>query len=130
MKELNKKIYPKSGMLSIGELAKKTQTQIVTIRYYESLKLFPDPRPKNSPRNRLYSDSYIPRLFFIKKARALNFSLNEIKEMIKWAEMKKKIPKKRLIKKVYSKMEIIDDRIGELRTLRKTLFKLIGKAKN
>ena len=129
MKKYYETIHPKSGMLSIGELAKKTSTTIVTIRYYESLGLFPDPRPQNSIRNRLYSDSYISRLIFIKKARELNFSLKEIKEMIRWVEKTKKIPKKRLVKNVYSQMNIIDDRIRELRILRKELFSLISGRK-
>ena len=127
MKELRQKLYPLSGMISIGELSKKAKTKVVTIRYYESLNLLPDPRPRNSLRSRKYSESYVSRLLFIKKVRELGFSLKEVAEMIKWAEKRKKIPKKRLVKKVYGKMDFIDQKISELRTLKGELYKLIER---
>ena len=125
MKEF-KKIYPKSGTLSIGELALKTGLKIVTIRYYESLGLFPNPRPRGSVRNRLYSASYIDRLIFIKKARQLGFSLDEVSDMIKWVEKKKKIPKKRLSKKIFHTLDFIDKQIRDLKTLKKALYSLLS----
>ena len=125
MKELRKKIHPDSGPISIGKLSKKTNLKVVTIRYYESLKLLPDPRRKVSLKNRKYSEAYISRLVFIKKARALGFSLKEISEMIRWVEKRRKIPRKSLVKKVYAKMDLIKQKINQLRGLRRELYKLL-----
>ena len=99
----------------------------MTIRYYESLGFFPDPRPKSSARNRKYSSSYVKRLIFIKKASSLGFSLAEIKEMIGWVEKRKKIPKKRLVKKIYHKMDLISEKMSELRKLRKELYRVVER---
>ena len=128
MKELSQKIYPKSGGLLIGELSKKTNTKVVTIRFYESLGFFPDPRYRASNKSRRYSSSYIDRLLFIKKARKLGFSLKEVLEMVKLSEKRKKIPKKRLAKKVYNKLDIIQKRMNDLRLLRKELQKIISES--
>ena len=125
MKGLRKKIHPNSGLIPIGKLSKKTNLKVVTIRYYESLKLLPDPRRKASPKNRKYSEAYVSRLVFIKKARDLGFSLKEISEMIRWVEKEKKIPRKSLVKKVYAKMDIIEQKILQLRSLRRELYKLL-----
>ena len=126
MKELKKKISPLSGMITIGELSLKTDLKIVTIRYYERLGLLPDPRPKDSLRNRMYSDSYVDRLFFIKKTRELGFSLGEVSDMIKWVEKRKKIPKKRLSKKIFHTLNIIDKQVRDLKALRKELYSLLS----
>ena len=126
MKELRENIIPKSGMLSIGDLSERTGIKVVTIRYYEGLGLLPDPRSKKGSRSRLYSESYISRLVFIKKARSLGFSLSEVGEMIQWAEKRNSVVGKRSVKKIYSKMKTIDDKIRELRLLRKELFSLIS----
>ncbi len=125
MKILSEEIYPKSGLIPIGKLAKKTRTTVVTIRYYENLKLLPDPRTRNSPKNRKYSNSYILRLIFIRKARELGFSLKEIKGMIRLSDRKKKIPRKKLIQKVTEKMDFIEDQIKELKSLKRELRSLV-----
>ena len=125
MKILSEEIYPKSGLIPIGKLAKKTRIKVVTIRYYESLKLLPDPRNRNSPQNRKYSTSYIPRLIFIRKARELGFSLKEIKGMIRLSDKRKKIPRKKLIQKITEKMDSIEDQIKDLKSLKRELRNLV-----
>ena len=127
MKELQTECYPKSGTLSIGKLSEKAKVKVVTVRYYERLGLIPDPRRKNSGESRKYSLSYVDRLVFIKKSRTLGFSLEEIKSMIWLAENCKKIPKGRLAKKIYQKMDEIDEQMRLLRILRKELYRLLTK---
>ncbi len=125
MKELREKIYPISGYIAIGDISKLTEVSVLTIRYYESLKLLPDPRPKGSIKTRRYSESYISRLIFIRKARELGFSLKEIKQMIKLSDNKKKLPKKRLSKKIHDKVDIINDKMVGLRKLKRELLNLV-----
>ena len=70
---------------------------------------------------------YIDRPLFIKKARILGFSLKEIKRMIRIVEKCKKIPRWRLVKKVYQTMGEIDEQMHSLRVLRRELYKLLTK---
>jgi len=67
--------------LNIGQVAKETQVNIDTIRYYEKLGLLPIPN-RNSSGYRQYSKNTILRLKFIKHGQELGFSLKEIKELL------------------------------------------------
>jgi len=65
----------------VGEIAKKVGINVETFRYYERLKLLPKPRRMESG-YRLYDDSDLKRLLFIKSAKSLGFTLKEIKELL------------------------------------------------
>lgn len=68
-------------MLTIGTMAKKTGTKVQTIRYYEQIKLLPEPG-RTSGGQRRYGDSELDRLSFIRHARQLGFSLDAIRELL------------------------------------------------
>ena len=69
------------ALLTIGELARACGTSPDTIRYYERERLLP--RPQRAPsRFRLYEPPAVARLRFIREAKALGFSLNEIRELL------------------------------------------------
>ena len=64
--------------LSIGSLAKATDTKVETIRYYESIGLLAAPaRTKNN--YRAYTAQHLARLSFIRRARALGFSIDRFR---------------------------------------------------
>ncbi|WOF75230.1 MerR family transcriptional regulator [Parvibaculaceae bacterium PLY_AMNH_Bact1] len=63
--------------LTIGAVAKETGLNTSSIRYYESIGLLP-PAPRKSGR-RLYDPSVIDRLRIIEAAKALDFTLDEMK---------------------------------------------------
>lgn len=65
----------------IGELAKRTGCEIVTIRYYEKEGLLPTP-PRNGGNFRLYCAAYIERLQFIRHCRSLDIALSEIRTLL------------------------------------------------
>ena len=67
--------------LTIGKLAKVTDTSVETIRYYERIGLMPPP-PRTPAGYRLYSSKGARRLAFILHARRLEFSLNETRELL------------------------------------------------
>jgi MerR family transcriptional regulator, copper efflux regulator len=69
-----------AGLL-IGAVAKETGLSVPTIRYYESLGLL-SPAPRSSAGYRHYGNGAVEELRFIKKAQALGFSLEEIKEIL------------------------------------------------
>ncbi len=66
---------------TVGQLARVTDTKAVTIRYYEQIGLLPA-APRNSAGYRLYSEAERDRLLFIRRGRALGFSLDDVREML------------------------------------------------
>ena len=66
---------------NIGQLAEETGFSIQTIRYYESLGLLPAPDRSDSG-YRKYDESYLQHINFIKNAKNMGFSLDEIKELV------------------------------------------------
>lgn len=67
--------------LTIGQLAKKAQVNIETIRYYERRGLLPEP-PRRESGYRQYSPKDVAYLQFIKRAQDLGFSLKEISDLL------------------------------------------------
>ena len=68
-------------LLKIGDLAKRVGVTVRTVRYYEELGLF---SPANiSPGGfRLYTESDLRKLNYIKRFRDLDFPLNEILQLL------------------------------------------------
>ncbi|GMQ80574.1 MAG: Cu(I)-responsive transcriptional regulator [Rhodothermia bacterium] len=64
-----------------GQLAKITGVTLETVRYYEQRGLIPEPRRTGSG-YRMYSEDYITRIRFIKRAQDLGFTLKEILELL------------------------------------------------
>ena len=67
--------------MHIGELSRRTGCNIETIRYYERAGLMPLP-PRSASRYRLYDDSDVRRLAFVRRARELGFSLDEVRALL------------------------------------------------
>ncbi|TDX28377.1 MerR family mercuric resistance operon transcriptional regulator [Modicisalibacter xianhensis] len=65
-----------------GELAKRTGCNIETIRYYERIELLPPP-PRSGNGFRSYDERHLTRLAFIRRARELGFSLEEVKDLLR-----------------------------------------------
>jgi len=67
--------------LTIGHLARETGTKVETIRFYEKSGLLPEPARTDS-NYRAYEKTHLQRLHFIRKARDLGFSLDQIRAML------------------------------------------------
>ena len=65
----------------IGALSAETGVNIETIRYYEKIGLIPRP-PRTEGRQRVYNSDHLKRLTFVRRARELGFSLNEIRDLL------------------------------------------------
>ena len=66
--------------LPIGGLAKRTGTKVNTIRFYEDIGLLPCAARTASGR-RTYGDEDVGRHAFIRNARGLGFSIDEIRSL-------------------------------------------------
>lgn len=69
------------GSLTIGELAKQAGVNRETVRYYERRRLLPR-SPRSLSGYRVFQDEALRRLRFIRHAKMLGFSLNEIRELL------------------------------------------------
>ncbi len=67
--------------IRIGELAQRTGCNTETIRYYERIGLLPAPI-RSAGRYRLYDAGDVGRLVFVRRARALGFTLNEVRALL------------------------------------------------
>jgi MerR family mercuric resistance operon transcriptional regulator len=67
--------------LTIGELAGRAGVNIETVRYYERRGLLPEP-PRTPAGYRLYGDDALWRLQFVARAKALGFTLAEIRDLL------------------------------------------------
>ena len=70
-----------ASLLKIGELAARAGVGVQTLHYYERLGLLPNP-DRSASNYRLYPPDALRRVQFIKKAQALGFTLEEIKEIL------------------------------------------------
>jgi len=65
----------------IGEISRRTGVNIETIRYYERIEVMPKPK-RSQGDQRLYDESQLNRLGFIKRSRELGFSLKEVRTLL------------------------------------------------
>jgi DNA-binding transcriptional MerR regulator len=108
---------------NIGKLAKEVELSIDTLRYYENLGLVEKPlRLPNGYRS--YPQETKNRFLFIKWAKAMGFTLKEIKEML---SIKNASSDTCEIIKVQAmvKIDIVDKKILELKKLRKSLKEIV-----
>lgn len=68
-------------MLRIGELARRADCLVQTVRFYEAQGLLPEPA-RSEGNFRLYSDVHLQRLLFIRRCRAKAMSLEEIRQLL------------------------------------------------
>jgi Cu(I)-responsive transcriptional regulator len=73
--------------MNIGELARAAETKAETIRYYEQIGLLPPP-PRTTGNYRDYSAAHASRLTFIRRARDLGFSIEQIRALLNLADDK------------------------------------------
>ncbi len=112
---------------SIGELAEATDTKVETVRYYERIGILPAPK-RTSGNYRAYSAGHLARLSFIRRARDLGFTLDQVRALLALADQKKQdcgtvdaLAREHLAD--------IDRKISDLKALRRELSGLIGQCK-
>jgi MerR family mercuric resistance operon transcriptional regulator len=71
----------RSAGIQIGELSKRTGCNIETIRYYERISLLPAPT-RSDGRYRIYETADVRRLAFVRRARELGFTLDEVRTLL------------------------------------------------
>ena len=69
--------------MKIGELAKLTNCQVETIRYYEREGLLPAPE-RTEGNYRFYTQAHLEKLAFIRNCRTLDMTHEEIRELLRY----------------------------------------------
>jgi len=110
--------------LTIGQLAKQAHVNRETVRYYERRRLLS--RPSRSISGyRVFSDDAVRRLRFIRHAKMLGFSLNEIRELLA-LRVDSIDACDRVRVRTQAKIADIDNKIQLLRQMKAALTRLVG----
>lgn len=107
--------------MTIGRLADAASVGVETIRFYEREGLLETPERTRSG-YRLYRPEAVERLGFIRRAKALGFSLAEIRELLGLAAPAGERARVKALTE--HKLAEIDRRIEELRRMREALAEL------
>ena len=107
---------------TIGQLATEAGVSVETVRYYQRRKLIAE--PKRPPgRVRRYGGADAQRLHFIKDAQRLGFSLSEVNELL---QLLGPMSCSKTRKIAAAKLQFVDERIRELKNLRKQFVRLLA----
>lgn len=104
-----------AGLL-IGDVAKRAGLSTPTIRYYEEIGLLPAPL-RSSGGYRRYSEAAVEELRFIRKAQALGFALDEVKEILRLSRAGR-TPCARVRSLAHQHLAAVDERIRQLQAFR------------
>ena len=110
--------------MKIGELATRSGLSVDTIRFYEKQGLLPSPR-RSASNYRLYSSDAPRRLVFIRKARDLGFTLQEIGQLLRLSE-DRHAGAADVKDRAMAKLDDLDRRIAEMKAMRESLQRLVG----
>jgi DNA-binding transcriptional MerR regulator len=113
--------------LTIGQLGRATDTKIETIRYYEKIGLLPAPR-RTSGNYRSYAAEHLQRLGFIRRARELGFSIEDVRELLELAAHGEK-PCEEVDQLVARHLEMTERKIEALTRLRRELRDTLASCK-
>jgi Cu(I)-responsive transcriptional regulator len=109
--------------LSIGHLAKMTGTKVETIRWYEKVGLIAPPA-RTGGNYRAYAPDALARLSFIRRARDLGFSLDQVRALLDLAEQRERsCGTVDVIASAH--LADVDRKLADLTALRRELSRLI-----
>ncbi|HVF34169.1 MAG TPA: heavy metal-responsive transcriptional regulator [Candidatus Saccharimonadia bacterium] len=108
--------------LGIGQLAKDAGVAIDTVRYYERNGLLA-PAGRLASGYRRYGDAELRRLRFIRRAKSLGFSLEDIRALLALSAERSVAKVKRAAE---AKLDDVERRIAELERIRTGLRTLIA----
>jgi len=111
--------------MNIGTVAKKSGVPVKTIRYYESIGLIPS-AGRRANGYRIYSDVDMHTLHFIKRARSLGFSVDEVRELLDlWRNRGRTSAAVKSLAKEH--LKALDCKIAEFQAMRRTLGDLVER---
>lgn len=114
----------RAAPFTIGTVAKRVGVSIDTIRYYEREGLLPPPARRASG-YRSYDEAALTQLRFIRKAKDLGFTLEEIRELLALSRDRQH-GVKAVKRRAQQRLQAMDARIADLQRVRAGLATLIA----
>ena len=112
----------RAGFYNIGEAARESGVSAKMIRHYESLGLL-KPARRTGAGYRIYDDNDIHTLAFVRRARDLGFSIQQIKHLLGlWRNRRRASAEVRRIAQEH--IAGLEQKIAQLQTMRRTLEQL------
>lgn len=108
--------------MNIGTLSRLAQVPVDTIRYYEKLGLIP-PALRSDSGYRLYADADVQRLNFIRRAKTLGFTLDEVAGLLELSEQRQDMAPVKAAAR--ARIAAIEDKIAQLQRIRDALAGLV-----
>jgi MerR family mercuric resistance operon transcriptional regulator len=108
--------------MTIGKLAKESEVNVETIRYYERRGLIKQPAERRGA-FRIYSSETAARVRSIKRAQSLGFSLKEIKELMT-LRLDERAMCCDVLVQTEKKIAEIDEKLRSLRSVKRQLTRL------
>ena len=118
--------------IGIGALAKRAGVRIDTVRYYERSGLLA-PKARLASGYRRYGEIELSRLRFIRRAQALGFTLDEVRDLL---SVSKHRDVSRVKRAAQQKLADVERKIADLERVRRGLLNLVaacpgdGRAEN
>ncbi len=110
--------------LSIGRLSAKAAVNLETVRYYERIGLLPSP-PRTEGGHRLYGEEHVKRLTFVRRARELGFTLEEIRALLRLAEREPSCAKVRVL--AADHLRDVRAKIADLKRMERVLSETVDR---
>jgi MerR family transcriptional regulator, mercuric resistance operon regulatory protein len=111
--------------MSIGRLSTRAAVNIETVRYYERAGLLPSP-PRKEGGHRLYGEAHVKRLTFVRRARELGFTLEEIRALLHLAdEQHPSCSKVRVVASAH--LEDVRAKIADLKRMERVLAATVAR---
>ena len=107
---------------TIGKVAREAGVGIETVRFYERQGLIDEP-PRSSSGYRQYPQAVVPRLRFIRRAKELGFTLNEIRELLA-LRLDPETTCADVKQRAEEKIADIEDKLRALRRMKRALVEL------
>lgn len=109
--------------LTIGQLARRAGVGVETVRFYEREGLLEEPARRSSG-YRQYDEEVVRRLQFIKRAKALGFTLGEIADLIA-IRIDPSTTRAEVRQRAETKLAAIKAKIHDLRQMQTALCRLV-----
>ena len=114
-----------SARFAIGALSKQAECKVETIRYYEHVGLLPAPG-RTTGGYRLYGTEHLKRLTFIRRARALGFSIDEVRTLLRLAdERERSCARARVV--AANHLEDVRAKIADLKAMERVLRDTVAR---
>jgi DNA-binding transcriptional MerR regulator len=117
----------RNASLTIGRLSKATATKVETICYYERIGLLSAPA-RSEGNYRLYTEEHRKRLAFIRKGRALGFTIEQVRALLRLTDQREQSCAE-VDRLAADHVQAIDQKIADLAALGDELRRLIAQCR-